>query len=109
MEALVVLTTVPDAEAADKLARQLIERKVAACVNILPAARSIYHWQGNVEQSNEVPLLIKTTRSCYAELEALIVGVHPYEVPEIIALPIVAGLPSYLNWLEQETNRNIDG
>ena len=70
--------------------------------------QSVYQWQGAIEQTNEVTLLIKTVRARYAELEAAIKAMHPYEVPEIIALPIVAGLPAYLDWIAHETKKDVN-
>ncbi|MBK7662917.1 MAG: divalent-cation tolerance protein CutA [Sterolibacteriaceae bacterium] len=101
-ETLLVLSNLPDRDAADALARALIERRLAACVNILSPCRSVYRWRGAVEQADEVPLLIKTTRARYAELEAAMRALHPYEVPEIIALPLTGGLPAYLDWVAAE-------
>lgn len=105
-QALLVFTNAPDILVAEKLARVLLERRLAACVNILPAMRSLYHWQGELEETNEIMLQIKTTHNNYVELEAAIRAEHPYEVPEIIAIPIVSGLPAYLDWIKQETNKN---
>lgn len=107
-QVLLVLSNLPDEASAHALARQLVEQRIAACVNILPAVRSVYQWQGQVEQATEVTLLMKTTHLRYAELESAIRNAHPYEVPEIIAVPIVGGLPAYLNWVEQETTKGID-
>ena len=101
---LLVLTNLPDAQAAGQLARRLIEERVAACVNQLAPCTSTYRWQGNVETATEVPLLIKTTRTAYPRLEQLIRAAHPYELPEIIAVPVTAGLPAYLDWVNHETN-----
>lgn len=106
-EPLMVFTNVPDPVIATRIARELIEKKLAACVNILPEVQSMYRWQGVVEQATEIPLLIKTTQDRYVELELAIQALHPYQVPEIIALPIVAGLPAYLDWLAQETKKEI--
>lgn len=100
---LLVLTNVPDREAALKLAAALIEAKAAACVNVLDACTSVYRWQGKVEQAQEIPLLIKTTAAAYASLEALLRRLHPYELPEIIAVPVAHGLPAYLQWVADET------
>jgi len=101
---LLVITNLPDAQAAGRLARQLIEEQVAACVNQLAPCTSTYRWQGSIETATEIPLLIKTTRVAYPRLEQLIRAAHPYELPEIIAVPVIAGLPAYLDWVNQETN-----
>ena len=100
---LIVLTNCPDAEVADRIARTMVEQKLAACVNRLPAVDSVYRWQGAVERAVEVPLLIKTTRERLPEVQEAIRALHPYEVPEIIAIPVVAGLPVYLRWVVDET------
>ena len=99
MEPVVVLCTFPDLDQARQIGAALVERQVAACVNLLPGVESIYRWEGKVERAGEVLALIKTTR--YSDLEAAIRELHPYEVPEIIALPVVAGLPAYLKWLSE--------
>lgn len=103
MTALLVLTNLPDRPAAEALASALVEQRLAACVNILAPCRSVYRWQGVVETADEVPLLIKTTEARYAALEAAIRARHPYELPEVIAVPITQGLPGYLAWLATET------
>lgn len=103
MSALLVLTTLPDRPAAEKLAAALVEERVAACVNILAPCASVYRWKGVVQHDEEHPLLIKTTREAYAALEAAIRARHPYELPEIVAVPIERGLPAYLDWLAAET------
>ena len=103
MEILLVLTNLPDQMAAEALATVLVEERLAACVNILQPCRSIYRWKGTVETASEVPLLIKTTESRYPALEAAIRARHPYETPEIIALPVALGLPDYLAWVAAET------
>lgn len=103
MDIRLVITNCPDEETANRIALAVVEAKLAACVNILPRVQSIYRWQGVVESAAEVPLLIKTTAAAYPALEAAIRESHPYDVPEIIALPITAGLPAYLNWLAAET------
>ncbi len=100
---LLVLTNVPQQALAEAMARNLVEQGLAACVNILPPVTSIYRWQGQVEQASEIPLLIKTTQARYQELEQAILQAHPYEVPEIVALPLAAGLPLYLAWMQHET------
>ena len=104
-QALLVLSNAPNEELAEQLARLLVERRLAACVNILPAMRSIYRWEGQIEEAREVAMQIKTTAVHYAELEAAIKTAHPYAVPEIIAIPIVDGLPTYLDWIKQETSK----
>ncbi len=101
-EVLLVLTNAPDRATAERLAEALVTDRVAACVNILPGCTSVYRWQGKLERAEEVPLLIKTTRDAYARLEAELRKLHPYEVPEIVALPVTAGLPAYLVWVQQE-------
>ncbi|MFN4343234.1 MAG: divalent-cation tolerance protein CutA [Azonexus sp.] len=103
MDIRLVITNCPDEETANRIALAVVEARLAACVNILPRVQSIYRWQGAVESAAEVPLLIKTTAAAYPALEAAIRERHPYDVPEIIALPIAGGLPAYLNWLAAET------
>jgi periplasmic divalent cation tolerance protein len=103
METLLVLTNLPDAASARSLAEALVAERLAACVNILASCRSVYRWQGKVEDAEEVPLLIKTTADRYAALEAAIRARHPYELPEIVAVPIARGLPDYLAWVAAET------
>jgi len=103
MNMLLVLTNLPDRASAEALAAALVEDRLAACVNILQPCRSIYRWQGAVETAEEVPLLIKTSEARYAALENAIRLRHPYETPEIIALPVVLGLPDYLDWVMTET------
>lgn len=101
--ALLVLTNLPDQTSAQELAQTLIQQRLAACVNILGNCTSVYHWQNRLETASEVPLLIKTTVDRYAELQRTIENLHPYELPEIIAVPLSAGLPAYLDWLHSET------
>ena len=103
MDCLLVITTLPDADSAHRLATALVEQRLAACVNILAPCRSVYRWQGRIEDSAEVPLLIKTTDARYAALEAAIRAAHPYELPEIVAVGIVRGSPEYLAWVAAET------
>ena len=102
-EVLLVLTNLPDRAAAERIADSLVTQEVAACVNVLAECASVYRWQGKVERASEVPLLIKTTRAAYPRLESALRKLHPYELPEIIALPVSGGLPEYLNWITQET------
>ncbi|BBL72538.1 divalent-cation tolerance protein CutA [Methylogaea oryzae] len=94
-----VLCTCPDRPSADGLAESLVRERLAACVNILPGVESVYRWEGNVERGAELLLLIKTEKRAYAALQEHIKGRHPYEVPEIIALPIAAGATDYLQWV----------
>ena len=108
MEALLVITNLPDREAARQLAAKLVDERLAACVNILAPCESIYRWQGKVEAAQEVTLLIKTLRANYGKVEKTIRQCHPYELPEIIAVPVAAGLPAYLEWLAAETVNSIE-
>jgi periplasmic divalent cation tolerance protein len=103
MDTLLVISNLPDRASADRLAQALVERRLAACVNILAPCRSVYRWQGALESAEEHPLLIKTTADRYSALEEAIRGLHPYELPEIVAVPLSAGLPAYLNWVAAET------
>lgn len=103
METLLVITNCPDEDVANAIALAVVEAQLAACVNILPRVQSVYRWQGAVESASEIPLLIKCTAATYPALQALIAERHPYDVPEIIALPIAHGLPAYLNWVAAET------
>jgi len=98
-DVLVVLTTLEKQEDGERLAALLVERELAACVQILPPMVSIYRWQGAIERANEVLLLIKTTCAAYPRLETTIKENHPYQTPEIVALSVEAGSDEYLNWL----------
>lgn len=100
---IVVLTNLPDRTSATKMAALLIEHRHAACVNILAECTSVYRWNGEVNMVTEVPLLIKTTSSEYARLEQRIRDNHPYEVPEILGIPVSGGLPAYLDWVNAES------
>jgi len=102
-EVLLVLTTGPISVGAQAIAQSLVAQQLAACVQVLGVASSVYRWQGVVETAQEVPLLIKTTRAQYPVLEETLQAQHPYAVPEIIALGVSAGLPAYLQWVEAET------
>ena len=99
---LVVLTNLPSREAGLALARALVERRLAACVNVLAECASVYRWKGEIETAPETPLLIKVLASRYDELEGAIRELHPYELPEIVALPVSAGLPAYLHWVREQ-------
>ena len=100
---LLVLCTVPDEECGRRIAGGILERRLAACVTVGAEARSLFRWKGKISCESEHILFIKTTAVHYSALETHIREEHPYEVPEIIALPIAEGLPSYLDWIEQET------
>ena len=100
---LLVFTNLPDEASAVRLSRQLIEARAAACANQLAPCTSTYRWKDNIETAAEVPLLIKTTREAYPRLEKLIREAHPYELPEIIAVPVTVGFPAYLDWVNRET------
>jgi periplasmic divalent cation tolerance protein len=102
-QVLLVMSNLPDQETAQRVARTLIEQRLAACVSVLAPCMSLYHWRGAVEDATEVPLLIKTSAGRYAELESVLRQLHPYELPEIIAVPVVRGLPGYLDWVAGET------
>lgn len=97
------MTNLPDLESSQTLARALVDSRLAACVNLLPAVQSIYHWQGAVETATEVTLLIKTTQHRFPELQQAIVAMHPYDVPEVIGWPLAAGHLPYLQWVAAET------
>jgi periplasmic divalent cation tolerance protein len=109
-DTLLVLTNAPDADTAERIARHLVSRRLAACVNALAPCRSVYRWQGVIEETEEIPLLIKTTAARYPEVEAAIRALHPYELPEVVAVRVERGLPAYLAWIAQETlpNGNAD-
>ncbi len=96
----IVLTNCPDSETAATLAHALIDQGLAACVNVLPAGQSIYHWQGQTETASEHLLLIKSHARHYQAIEQRIRDLHPYELPAIVAVPIVNGLSQYLSWIE---------
>ena len=103
MDSLLVFTNLPDRASAERLAALLVEQRLAACVNLLAPCQSAYRWNGEIQHDEEHPLLIKTAQDRYAAVEASIRAHHPYELPEIIAVPVVRGLPAYLNWVESET------
>jgi periplasmic divalent cation tolerance protein len=97
---LLVITTLPDQASAESLADRLVRDRLAACVNIGAAVTSVYLWEGRQQHDSEVTLTIKTTGQRYPALQDAIVAAHPYELPEVIAVPITAGLPQYLAWIE---------
>ena len=100
---LLCLCSCPDQAAAARIARTLVEERLAACVNVLPGMQSVYRWQGRVEQAGEALLLAKTTAQRFAGLRDRIVALHPYELPEVIAVEIADGLQGYLDWIAAET------
>ena len=102
MAVIAVLTNLPDSDSAFNLARELVRMRLAACANVLAPATSFYRWEGREEQATEHPVLIKTTRERYVELERAIRERHPYDLPEIICWPIENGLAAYLDWVERE-------
>ena len=103
MSALIVITQAPNREVALSIARALIERKLAACVNVLAECTSVYRWQGKLESTAEVPLMIKTRAAIYDEVEAAIKSLHPYELPEIVAVSVERGSSDYLDWVSAAT------
>ena len=102
--AILILTQMPDRASAQSLARALVEARLAACVSIGAPVESLYHWRGQIETAQEVPVLIKTRTERYAAVEAAIVARHPYELPEILAVPVHHGLERYLEWVRAETH-----
>jgi periplasmic divalent cation tolerance protein len=101
-EFLVVLTTLPEEKVAEELVRHLLEEKLAACCSVFKA-RSLYWWENKINDDQEVVILIKTSATLYPELEKKIKQLHPYQVPEIIALPLVSGYQPYLDWIKEVT------
>lgn len=99
--AMLVFTTCPDAETARQLARALVERRLAACVSVGAAVSSCYPWKGQIEHDEELPVTIKTTPARLAALKQALPELHPYEVPELLAVPVADGLESYLEWMEE--------
>ena len=93
------LCTVPDEDTAERIAGTLVSEKLAACVNIVPGISSVYHWKGAVERDRELLLIIKSGQGAYPALESRVRALHPYELPEVIAVPIGIGLPEYLDWI----------
>ena len=102
-DALAALSTCPDEAQARRLGSGLLTPRMAACVNVLPAIRSIYRWKGEVHEDGEALMIFKSRRSACPELEAGLVEHHPYEVPEVLALPVALGAPACLDWLRKET------
>ena len=106
MAVQLIFTTTPDADVANNLAHQLVASGLAACVKQLAPCQSTYRWQGQIESATEIPLIIMSDGSRYAELEAWLKEAHPYDLPEIIALPCTSGLPAYLSWVSESTRDN---
>ncbi len=102
-DALLLLSTCPDSETAAQISRALVEERLAACVNCIPGLTSVYRWRGDIHEDGEVLLLIKSTRDRFESLHSRLIELHPYEVPELIALDIVAGHTPYLDWLREQT------
>jgi len=100
---MLLISTFPDRASAEGFARTLVEARLAACVNLLAPCASVYRWNENVETAEEIPVLIKTRANLYPEVERELRRLHPYEVPELLSLPVQAGLPAYLQWLEAQT------
>lgn len=100
----IALCTCPDQESSEKIANALVEKKLAACVNLLPGITSVYQWQGNLEKSQEYLLIIKSKSKLFDNLEKAILALHPYELPEIISIPLQKGFSNYLSWIDD----NID-
>lgn len=107
-EKIVVLSTCGSEEEAVRIAKHLVEGHLAACVNLIPRIRSFYRWQGKVEDSAEWMLVVKTSRDRFAALRAVLEAAHSYELPEVLALPIVDGSPNYLAWLESELATDLE-
>lgn len=104
-----VLCNAPTRASAEDMAQVLLEQGLAACVNILPAVTSLYRWEGKLTQSEETPMLIKSTAAALPRLQETLVALHPCDVPEIIAWPVTHGLPAYLHWVATETQPTIRG
>jgi len=100
------ITTCPNAEIADTIASTLVQERLAACVNILPGVRSVYEWQGRLEKAQELVLLIKSRDDKLNALETRLLELHPYELPELIVVPVSGGLAPYLSWIETQLDKN---
>jgi periplasmic divalent cation tolerance protein len=106
--ALLILTTLPERAVAETLARELLAARLAACIHVGAPVRSLYHWRGQIETADETPLAIKTRAELYPRVQAAILASHPYELPEIVAVPISDALPGYLDWIAVETAADAD-
>jgi periplasmic divalent cation tolerance protein len=98
---LVCLVTAPDLQTAHRIARALVEERLAACVNVVPGVRSVYRWQGAVEEAEEVLLVVKTTPERFQTLRDRVASLHPYQVPEVVGLPVQDALPAYRAWVQE--------
>jgi uncharacterized protein involved in tolerance to divalent cations len=105
---IVVLSTCASLEEAERIARTLVEKRLAACVNVTPAVRSFYRWKGEIEDDQEILMVIKSSRALFHQLRIEIEKLHSYEVAEVIAMPIVDGSEAYLGWLDQELSHKQD-
>ena len=103
MEYQIVLTTCPSQEIAEKLAEGLVNEQLAACVSIIPNVTSVYKWKGVVEKAQEIQLILKCRAGQFAAIKDYILAHHPYELPELIAVPLSDGLPAYLDWIKEQT------
>ena len=103
MEPVLIITNFPDKKGAVALAEKLIDERLSACVNVLAACTSVYRWQDKIESAEEIPVLIKTQWQHYDQVEQIIKTMHPYELPEVIIVPVSGGLPTYLQWIIDET------
>jgi periplasmic divalent cation tolerance protein len=103
VSAFLCFCTCPDLESAQRIADSLVEERLAACVSVLPGLRSVYRWQGAIQRADEVLLLVKTTRERVEPLTARVASLHPYELPEVVAVEVAGGLAAYLDWVEEQT------
>lgn len=101
---LLIFSSCPDQQTADRIAQVLVAEKLAACVNIFPGVTSVYEWKGRIERDQECSLLIKSRRACYERLQSRLIELHPYELPELIAVPVTEGSSGYLKWVKQCTS-----
>lgn len=102
VEILMVFVTVPGLKDGNRISKEIVISRLAACVTIIPGVRSMYWWEGKIARANEAMLVVKTTRNQYRRLERKILELHPYEVPEILAIPLVTGSPQYIEWIKAE-------
>jgi len=103
MEPILIVTNFPEKKQAIAFAKKIVDDRLAACVNILGTCTSVYSWQGKTESADEIPVLIKTQKQHYTKVEQAITAMHPYELPEVIAVPLSGGLPAYLRWIKNTT------